>query len=377
MDFGLTETQRLYRDQLREFVAESIIGENLDWDASDNFPDDVYGSLAELGVPGMVLPEEAGGSDLGPLTAGIVFEELGRGDAGLAMLILAEILVNNFLYEHGTEEHRAIAEANARGENHLAFGLTEPGQGSDAQALETTATPSGAGWVITGAKTAITGGFFADYCLVFAREPDTGIRAFLVPLDADGVDVQRYEGMGCTVSGWSQLFFDDVRVGSGAQVSEKNGFKLAMGAFDVSRAWIGLYSLGAAQQTIDETVDYLKDREAFGKALAEFEGPQFEVAEVQTRVDCARLKAYETLWKAEQNEPNTRDAAMVKWFGPAVSVEAIRTCLVLHGHYGYSKDFGIEKRLRDVQGQQIADGTPQVQKLVIGRETFGRDYLPY
>lgn len=377
MDFGLTDMQRLYRDQIREFVQESIIGENLDWDADENFPTTVYESLAELGVTSMLLPDEAGGSDLGPLTAGLVFEELGRGDAGLAMLVLAETLVNKLLYDHGTEEHRAIAEANGRGEVHLAFGLTEPEQGSDAQSLETTATPAGEGWVINGSKTAITGGVLADYCLVFARNEESEIKAFLVPCDADGVDVQRYEGMGCTVSGWSQLFFDDVRVGAGGRVSAKNGFKLAMEAFDVSRAWIGLYSLGAAQQTIDETIDYLKEREAFGQPLAAFEGPQFEIAEIQTRVECARLKGYETLWKAEVNEPSTRDAAMIKWLGPAVSVEAIRTCLVLHGHYGYSKDFGIEKRLRDVQGQQIADGTPQVQKIVIGRETFGREYLPY
>lgn len=377
MDFGLTDTQRLYRDQIREFVTDAIIGENLDWDAGENFPDDVYDSLVEMGVPAMLLPEEAGGSDLDPLTTGIVYEELGRGDVGLSMLVLAEALVNKLLWDYGTDEHREIAEANGRGEVHLSFGLTEPEQGSDAQSLETTATPSGDGWVIDGAKTAITGGVLADYCLVFAREEDAGIRGFLVPLDADGVDVQRYEGMGCTASGWGQLFFDGVRVGAGARVSGRNGFKMAMQAFDKSRAWIGLYSLGAAQQTIDETVDYLKEREAFGKPLAKFEGPQFEIAEAQTRVDCARLKAYETLWKADQGEPHTRDAAMVKWFAPSVSVEAIRTCLVLHGHYGYSKDFGLEKRLRDVQGQQIADGTPQVQKIVIGRETFGREYLPY
>lgn len=152
---------------------------------------------------------------------------------------------------------------------------------------------------------------------------------------------------------------------------------MAMEGFDISRAWIGLYCLGGAQQTLDETVEYALDREAFGKALANYEGPQFELAEHQTRVDCARLKAYEALWKAVEGIPHTKDAAMVKWFSPKVSVEAIQACLVLHGHYGYSKDFGIEKRLRDAIGLQIGDGTPQIQKLVIARETFGREYLPY
>lgn len=376
MDFGLTNTQQLFRDELRDYVRAEIIGENLDWDA-DEFPDDVYSDLAEMGVLGLTVPESDGGSGVGPLTSGIVYEELGRGDVGLSMLVLAENLINHILVEYGTDEHSELVRATADGDIVLSFGLTEPDQGSDAQSIETTARPSGDGWVIDGEKTAITGAYFADYCLVFAREEDVGIRGFLVPLDADGVEVSRYHGMGCTVSGWGQIRLDSVEIGPGARVSDENAFRIAMEGFDQSRAWIGLYSLGAAQQTIDETETYLKDREAFGKPLAGFEGPQFELAEAQTRVDCARLKAYESLWKAEEGKPHTKDAAMVKWYAPEVSVEAIRTCLVLHGHYGYSKDFGIEKRLRDVQGQQIADGTPQVQKLVIARETFGREYLPY
>jgi cyclohexanecarboxyl-CoA dehydrogenase len=377
MEFGLTETQRLFRDQLRSFVDETIVGQNHDWDDEERFPHDVYDSMAELGLLGLHLPESAGGEGLDAVTSGVVYEELGRGDVGLAMLALSENLVNRLLWEYGGEHHREVVSRARRGDCHVCFGLTEPGQGSDAQSVETTATRTDDGWVLSGEKTAITGATLADYCFVVARQGDGAIRAFTVPLDAAGVEVQPYAGLGCEVSGWGQVYMDDVELAADARVGDTNAFKMAMRTFDRSRSWIGLYALGAAQRTIDETETYLTEREAFGKPLASYEGPQFELAEVQTYVDAARLKAYESLWKADEGLDHTRDAAMVKWWAPQVSVDTVRTCLVLHGHYGYSDDFGIGKRLRDVVGQQIADGTPHVQKLVYARETFGREYLPY
>jgi len=378
MDFRYTETQRLLRSQLREFVTERIVGENFDWDDGDDFPTEIYDEMADLGLLGLHLPEAAGGEGFDPVTAGVVYEVLGRGDVGLTMLALSENLVNKLLWEYGDEFHRDVARAVRAGDEHVCLGLTEPGQGSDAQNVETTAEPTEGGWLLSGEKTAITGATLADHCLVIARQTDPeAIRAFLVPLDADGVDVQPYAGMGCEVSGWGQIFMEDVELPTAARIADENAFKMAMRTFDQSRAWIALYALGAAQQTLDETETYLTEREAMGKPLASFEGPQFEFAECQTRVDAARLKCYQTLWKAREGEPHTRDAAMVKWYGPKVAVDTVRTCLVLHGHYGYSDDFGIGKRLQDVLGQQIADGTPHVQKVVVARETFGREYLPY
>lgn len=377
MNFSLTETQRMYRKQLSEFVDSEIIGENQNWDAEDSFPHDVYDSLVNIGIIKMYLPEEVGGLDVDLVTAGLINEELGRGDVGFSMLVEGQAFFTHLLYEYGSPPQEEIALQTAEGETKLCFGLTEPGQGSDAQSLDTVATSLADGWVLNGEKIAITAATLADYCLVFAREENSGINGFLVPLDAEGVDVQPYRGMGCAVSGWGQIFLDDVEVDGTAKVMGKDGFKMAMETFDTNRSLIALYTLGAAEQTLSETVEYLKEREAFGQPLAQFEGPQFEIAEAKTYVDCARLKAYESLWKTDNGKPATKDAAMAKWFGPAVSTEAIKTCLILHGHFGYSEDFGIEKRLRDVIGQQIADGTPQISKLVIGRETFGRSYLPY
>ena len=379
MNFGFTDTQKMVREQLRAFVLDRIAGENESWDDAENFPDGIYDELAELGILGLSVPEDAGGEGFDPLTSGLVYEELGRGDVGLAMLVMAENIVHDLVWEYGNETQRELVEESVRGDIRVCFALSEPGQGSDAQNVDTTAEPTDDGWVLSGEKTAITGATLADYAYIIAREtgPNAGIRAFVVPLDADGVDIQPYGGLGCEVSGWGQIFLDDVELAQNARVGDGNAFKMAMQTFDKSRAWIALYALGAAQQTLDETATYLTEREAMGKPLAKYEGPQFEFAEQQTMVDLARLKAYETLWRADEGLDHTRDAAMVKWIGPKVSVETVKTCLILHGHYGYSDDFGIGKRLQDVVGQQIADGTPHVQKIIVARETFGREYLPY
>ncbi|MDR9380459.1 MAG: acyl-CoA dehydrogenase family protein [Natronomonas sp.] len=378
MEFGLNQVQRMYRDQLRTYVEDNVIGENATWDDDEGFPEDVWADLCELGVVGLSIPEEHGGEGLDPITAGVVYEELGRGDVGFATLVLAENLVNHLLAAYGRERHREIAMANANGDVHLAFALTEPDHGSDAQAIETTAERDGDGWILTGEKTAITGATTAGHVLTYACETDSdGIRAFLVPTAADGVECKPYPALGCEVSGWGQVHLDGVRVDGDALVSEDNGFRMAMQTFDKSRAWIGLYCLGAARQTLEETQQYLVDREAFGKPLAGYEGPQFQMAELETHLDAARLKAYEALWRAREGKPHTKDAAMVKWYAPQIATRTIHECLVLHGHYGYSKDFGIEKRLRDTIGLEIGDGTPHVQKLIVARETFGTEYLPY
>jgi len=379
MEFAFTNTQEMIRDELRAFVEERIIGENLHWDDAEQFPTDVYQDMADLGLLGLQLPEEVGGEDFDPITTGVVYEEIGRGDLGLATLLLAENLVNRLVWDNGNEAQRDLVRQARQGETRLCFGLTEPEQGSDAQNLDTTVEPTDDVWLVNGEKTAITGATLADHCYLIAKQtgPDPDIRAFLLPLDAAGVEVQPYAGLGCEVAGWGQIFLDDVELSEEARLGAENAFKLAMRTFDRSRAWIALFALGCAQRTLDETADYLKGREAMGKPLAQYEGPQFEFAEQLTMVEVARLKAYETLWKAMEGKDHTRDAAMAKWLGPEVAVDTVKKCLVLHGHYGYSEDFGIGKRLRDVVGQQIADGTPHVQKLIVARETFGREYLPY
>jgi cyclohexanecarboxyl-CoA dehydrogenase len=378
MEFGFTETQQLYRNQLREFVADRIIGENLTWDDGDNFPTEVLADLGDMGVIGMNLPEELDGSDLDPLTGGVVYEELGRGDVAFTMLLMVQNIANAILAKSETPEHLDIAAATARGEIILSWGLTEPDQGADAQSIETTAIRDGGKWVINGEKTAITGATFGDYILVYAREQaQDEIRVYLIPFHADGVEVDPYYGIGGRVSGWGQVYLDDVTLPEDAKISDQDGFKLAMGMFDPSRGWISLYCLGAAQQTLEETEQYLKEREAFGQSVAHFQGPQFELAEMWTKVEAARLKGYESLWRAKEGKDFTKDASMAKLFGTQLSTSVVHDCMVLHGHYGYSEDFGLGKRMQDIIGLEIGEGPNQIQKQIIAREILGREYLPY
>jgi len=372
MDFGLSDTQRLLRDEIGGFVEDTIVGTNDGWDDAENFPTDVYDSLAEMGILGMYLPEAAGGEDLDKVEAGIVYEQLGRGDVGLAVLAQVQNSVNSIVYRYGTDEQRDLAVDNAAGGVGFCFGLTEPGAGSDASAIETVARRNGDGWTFDGTKTAISGATLADYCLLFAREEGADqIRPFLIPMDAEGVEVQPYDGMGCRVSGWGQIFLTGASAPASARLTEESGFRIAIENFNAYRAWIALYCLGAAQQTIDETVQYLEERETFGRPLASRQGPRFEVAEMQALVECARWKTYQALWLADQGQDFVRAASIAKWFGCKVSKEVIHDCMLLHGHFGYSSAFPIEQRLRDVVGLEIADGPPQIQKRIVANEIFG------
>lgn len=378
MDFSYTQTQEMIGEQLRKYVDENVVGETHEWDSGENFPEDVYQDLVDMGIFGTLLPEELGGEDLGIHTGGLIMEELGRGDVGLANLVHNQILGNVTLAEHGSEAHREIAAANARGENKLSFGLTEPDHGSDARGIETSAVKDGDEWVIDGEKIAITSSQYADYNITFCRLGDSDdFRAFLVPLDAEGVEVLPYHSIGMPVDGWGQIYFDEVRVPEENLVSEKDAFKIAMETFDYTRPWIGYLCIGCAQWTVDQTVEYLKDRETFGNPVANYQGPQFQVAEMLTKLDVARLKCDEVCWRLENDLEHTKDAAMSKWYAAEVSFQIVKECTVLHGHYGFSQESNIGQRFADITGNIIADGTPQILKQVIARETFGREYLPY
>lgn len=376
MDFSKTETQQMIVEQLREYVEDHVVGESDDWDSGENFPEEVYQDLVDMGIVGTLLPEELGGMGFGIHTGGLIMEELGRGSVGLANLLHNQILGNVTLSKHGGEKHREIAAANARGENKLSFGLTEPDHGSDAQNIETYAEQDGDEWVINGEKIAITSSQYADYNITFCRLGDSDdFRAILVPLDADGIEVLPYESIGMDMDGWGQIYFDDVRVPRENLVSEKDAFKIAMETFDYTRPWIGYLCIGCAQKTVDQTVQYLKERETFGKPVATNQGPQFQIAEMETKLDLARLKCDEVCWRLENDKPHTKDAAMSKWYAAEVSFETVKECTVLHGHYGFSEESGIGQRFSDIMGNIIADGTPQILKHVIAREMFGREYV--
>jgi cyclohexanecarboxyl-CoA dehydrogenase len=197
-------------------------------------------------------------------------------------------------------------------------------------------------------------------------------------MDAPGVSRIALRDMGERAIQRGSLFLDDVHVPREFLIGDEGrGFYLIMQAFDYSRVIIALMCIGAAEQSLDETIDYVKHRQAFGRPLAKFEGVSFPVAEHATMLEAARWLCYRTLWLRDQGLPHSKEAAMVKWWGPKVAVDAIHECILLHGHYGYTQDLPLEQRLRDVIGLEIGDGTAQVSKIVIARELFGREFLPY
>jgi cyclohexanecarboxyl-CoA dehydrogenase len=222
----------------------------------------------------------------------------------------------------------------------------------------------------------------AQAAIVFARtdarSKARGVSAFLVPLDLPGVSRSALRDLGARVVGRAVLAFDHVRIPVSHRLgAEGTGFHQVMQGFDYNRIVIALACLGAAQVSLEETMAYVKERRAFGRTLATFEGVSFPIAEAATHIDAARWLCYRGLWLADRGQPYTKESAMAKWWAPKLSVETIHQCLLLHGHYGYTDELPFEQRLRDVIGLEIGDGTAEVMKVIVARELMGRETLPY
>jgi cyclohexanecarboxyl-CoA dehydrogenase len=269
-----------------------------------------------------------------------------------------------------------------RGETVIALALTEPSAGSDAARLACRAERDGAGYVLVGEKSGISLGMVAQAAIVFARtDPGPrarGISAFLVPLDRPGVARSALRDLGSRVITRAVLSFDHVRIPASHRLgAEGTGFRQVMQAFDFNRVLIGLACSGAAQVSLEETMAYVKERQAFGRALARFEGVSFPIAEAATLLDAARWLCYRALWLVDHHAPFTKESAMVKWWVPRLAVDTIHKCLLLHGHYGYTSELPFEQRMRDVMGLEIGDGATEIMKIVVARELMGRESLPY
>ena len=381
MDFGLNEQERQFRDSVRRYARERLIPEYSKWDRGTPYPRERVRELGALGITGLSVPAAYGGSEASFVMAGVASEELGRGDISTT-LFLQLAMIGGVIARHGGEAVKRVwLPGLASGDLVIAAGITEPGVGSDAAAMATTARRDGDHYVIRGEKASITFAGMADACLLFARtgEPGAhGISAIMAPLDRPGVSRRVYQSAGERLSQRGSLVFDDVRVPADHLLGrEGGGFYQVMNAFDFNRALIALGCLGAAAQSLEETVEYAKQRHTFGRPIAKHEAVSFQIAEYLTMVEAGRLLAYQCLAHRDQGEPHTKDAAMAKWLGPKVAVEAIHACIILHGWMGYDQSLPFEQRLRDVIGLEIGDGTPEVMKGIVARETFGREFMPY
>jgi len=384
MNFDFDDTESAFQAAVRRYADERLRPFSAGWDRGDPLPRERIRELGELGVLGIRVPQALGGSDGSYVLAGIAAEELGRGDLSITLFLQLALIASDLIGGHGAPELRdALLPGIASGERVVAFGLTETGAGSDAAAIRSTATPDGDGWIIDGEKASISLAGCADDCIVFARiagsgQGARGLSAFVVPLAAPGVTREVYRSVGERLSERGALRFDRVRVPAHHQLgSAGGGFVQAMEAFDYNRAVIALACLGAAAQSLDETIEYTKARHTFGKPLAQREGVAFQVAEHLTHVAAARHLAYHTLWLRDQGQAHTKEAAMAKWYAPKIAVEAIHACIVLHGWVGYDQSLPFGQRLRDVMGLEIGDGTPEIMKGVVAREVYGREHTAY
>ncbi len=383
MEFGYTAEQEDLIRTLRIFGQKELAPRSRGWDTTGELDRDVLRQMGQLGLLGLRVPAEYGGQETDLLTMGIAVEEIARADFGSASPLQQAGLVGGIVGTNGTEEvKRRWLPPVVRGDVIIALALTEPAVGSDAASIACRAERSGDEYVITGEKSGITYGMPAEAAILFAKTDATakarGVTAFFVPLDLPGVFRSPLRDLGCRSLGRAVLTFDHVRVPVSHRLgAEGTGFYQVMQGFDYNRVMIALACLGAAQASLDETMAYVKERHAFGKPLARFEGVSFPIAEAATHLDAARWLCYRTLWKADRGQPYTKEAAMAKWWAPKLAAETIHQCLLLHGHYGYTEELPFEQRLRDVIGMEIGDGSSEIMKIVVARELLGRGSLPY
>ncbi len=384
MDFGFTPEQEAIRETARRFAEDRVAPGYQAREAEARFDRSLVREMGELGLIGPELPEDLGGHGLDGVCAGIIIEEIARGDLSMAYTQLLGSLMGSVIALHARPEvaRRVVPEIIA-GETIVALGLTEPGGGSDAANLKLKARRENQFYVLDGEKTSTSLADQADQIVVFARtgtaaERARGVSAFLIPLDAPGITTSRFDDLGEVIIGRGSVFFDQVRARPEARLGEEGqGFHHIMRGFDYSRALIGLQCLGPAAASLEETWRYVTERQAFGKPIAKYQGVTGPLAEAETLIAAARLLCYKTLWLRDQGLPHTAEAAMVKWWAPKLAFDIIHQCLLTHGHSGYSRDLPHQQRLRDVLGLQIGDGTAQIQKMIIAREKVGRIAVPY
>ena len=383
MDLAFSPEQEELVRALRQFARRELAPHSARWDKSGEFPWEAWRRMGELGLLGLRVPAAHGGQESDFVTFGIAMEEIGRGDFSCTYGLQLAGLAGEILGRSASADLQGRwLPPTARGEQVIALALTEPGAGSDAANLACRAERDGDDYLITGEKSGISLGMVAQAAIVFARTDPAGrargVTAFLVPLDLPGVSRSPLRDMGTRAIGRAVLAFDHVRVPASHRLgAEGTGFYQVMQGFDYNRIGIALACLGVAQQSLDETMVYVKERKAFGHVLARFQGVSFAIAEAATHLEACRWLCYRALWLADQGRPHTKESAMTKWWGPRLAVETIHQCLLLHGHYGYTDELPFGQRMRDVIGLEIGDGAAEVMKMVVARELMGRESLPY
>jgi len=379
LDMGLSEEQRLLRRTVRDFAEAELRPHSREWDEKQEFPREVFTKLGELGLMGVTWPAEYGGSGLTTVDWAIVMEELARVDAGVALSVAAHnSLCSGHIYLAGSEaQKKKYLAPLAKGERVGCWGLTESGAGSDAGGTRTTAVRDGAHWVLRGSKTFITNGRVADTAVVMAvtdkSQGKKGISAFIVERGTKGFHAGKKEDkLGVRSSDTSELVFEDCRIPADNLLGrEGHGFVDTLRILDRGRIGIAAWSVGVGQASLEAAMSYARGRKQFGLAIAEFQAVQFKVADMATQIEAARLLTHRAASLRDAGKDHTAESSMAKLFASEMAVQAALDAVQIHGGYGFTKDYPVERYLRDSKLGTIGEGTSEVQRLVIARELLG------
>jgi alkylation response protein AidB-like acyl-CoA dehydrogenase len=380
MDLDLSPEHALLRDTIRDFMVNEVAPVVDQHERERRFPIEIVQRIGELGWLGIPIPEDEGGAGLDTLAYAIAVEEIGRVWGSLGLIVAAHTSLGcGPLHLAGTDEQKqAFLVPMASGRAIGAYGLTEPGAGSDAGGTRTTARRDGDSWVLDGSKRFITNAGHASTYVVTARtgtteRGDAAISAFIVPADTPGFSVGRLEDkLGLHASATGELRFEGARIPAANLLGgEGDGFRMFLKILDGGRISIGALAVGLAQAALDATIPYAQTREQFGRAIGTFQGVAFMVADMATEIEAARSLVWKAAWLKDRGRDYGLAAAEAKLFASEVSSRATNAAIQVHGGYGYTTDYPVERFLRDAKLTEIGEGTSQVQRLVIARKILG------
>jgi alkylation response protein AidB-like acyl-CoA dehydrogenase len=381
MDFELTKEQKDIKQAARDFALGEFKDVGRDFDLNETHPAEILKKARELGFIGLFIPEEYGGPGFGFLEQALVLEEFWRVDPGISQELCSVTFGAEELLLYGTEEQKKkYLPPLFEGDGIMGFAITEPDAGSDTASASTSAVKDGNDYVINGTKAMIGNGtvgtFLLVYCLTNPDEKSKTSRHSIIIVETDrpGYEADRMEGkMGLRCSDTAMVYLNDVRVPQDNLVGkEGNGFIQLMHFFDRSRAYVSAHGLGLAQGALDMAITHAKQRTQFGKPIGSFQATQFKIADMATKVECARNMCYKAAWLLDQGRANPTLTAMAKMYACHTAVEVVDEALQIHGGYGYFNDQDIERFYRAAKVLEIYEGTKEVEKIVIGREIMGK-----
>jgi butyryl-CoA dehydrogenase len=375
MNFKLSDEHEMIRKMVRDFAENEVAPTAAERDEEERFDREIFDKMAELGLTGIPWPEEYGGIGSDYLAYVIAVEELSRVCASTGVTLSAHTSLAGWpIYKFGTEEQKQkYLKPMAQGRSIGAYGLTEPGSGSDAGAMKTTAKRVGDEYILNGSKIFITNGGVADYYVVFAMtdpsQKHKGCSAFIVEKDFPGFSVGKKESkLGIRSSPTTEIIFEDCRVPKENLLGQEGeGFKIAMMTLDGGRNGIAAQAVGIAQGALDAAIAYAKERHQFGKPIAAQQGIAFKIADMATSVEAARLLTYQAAWLESNGYPYGKESAMSKLFAGDTAMKVTTEAVQIFGGYGYTKDYPVERFMRDAKITQIYEGTQEIQRLVISR----------